>query len=112
MELDVITLATVAGASAAAIVVTNFAKQLFALGRAGTRRTALITGFLIVEGATIAQNWDRLDTDTAAVAGALALAAVVGAQAGLAANAGFDTVKTGADYEVYPSGENVSGDED
>ncbi len=109
MDITIESLATVAGASAVAIVLTNFAKQLFDLGRTQIRRVALLSGLVLVLGTTAISEWSNLSggEELPSAISKLVLAAVVGAQAGLAANAGFDAAKTGTDYEVYRSGEGI-----
>ena len=89
-------LLTIAGASVAAIVVTQFAKMMFTLSRRVMRIVALTTGLIVVVGAytTLSQ---------ASVIGVF-LAVVVGMQAGMAANATFDTTRKGLDYQTTSSG--------
>ena len=105
--IDPATLVTVAGASAAAIIITQFAKQLLDLSRQAIRRVSLLTGLLVVEGATLVDHWPDIVDNTTEVITTVFIAAIVGAQAGLATNAAFDKVDAGSDYEVYPSSENV-----
>ena len=85
-------LLTIAGASVAAIVVTQFAKILFTLTRRKVRIVALVTGLTVVVGAYVTLN-------PASVIGVF-LAVIVGMQAGMAANATFDTVRGGIDYQA------------
>lgn len=88
-------LATVAGASAAAIVVTQFAKALLNTSAAVTRSISLVTGVVIVVIGTV------LTDGTGFIDWLLAL--IVGMQAGLAASAGYDTVRSGVTYAVTKS---------
>ena len=90
-------LLTVAGAGAAALVLATFAKKLFSLGRGWTRIVALVAGLVVVLAAYISQaaGFNAVE---------ILLATVVGAQAGLAASAGFDSVDAGFGYEVYEAG--------
>ncbi len=85
-------LLTIAGASIAAIVVTQFAKMLFTLTRRVVRIVALVTGLIVVVGAYAMLN-------PVTVLGVF-LAVIVGMQAGMAANATFDTVNSGIDYQA------------
>ena len=87
-------LLTIAGASVAAIVVTQFTKMMFSLSRLWVRVIALSTGLLVVVVAYVSLNSD------VTVIGVF-LAVVVGMQAGMAANATFDTArKGGLDYRT------------
>ncbi len=92
-------LLTIAGASVAAIVVTQFAKMLFTLSRQWIRIVALLTGLAVVVVAYVSLNTELT------VLGVF-LAVVVGMQAGMAANATFDTARKGLDYQTArpPSG--------
>ena len=85
-------LLTIAGASVAAIVVTQFAKMMFTLTRRVVRIVALTTGLIVVVGAYTTLN-------PVTVIGVF-LAVIVGMQAGMAANATFDTVRSGIDYQT------------
>ena len=85
-------LLTIAGASVAAIVVTQFAKILFTLTRRAVRIVALVTGLIVVVGAYVTLN-------PISIIGVF-LAIIVGMQAGMAANATFDTVRGGIDYQT------------
>ncbi len=87
-------LLTIAGASVAAIVVTQFAKMLFTLTRKVVRGVALVTGLIVVVGA-----YALLPDPT--ILGVF-LAVIVGMQAGIAANAVFDTAVSGINYQVIP----------
>lgn len=83
-------LLTIAGASVAAITVTQFAKMLFTLSRKAIRIVSLVTGLVVVVGAHLAlQPVTPLG---------LFLSGLVGMQAGMAANATFDTARKGIDY--------------
>lgn len=83
-------LMTIAGASVAAITVTQFAKILFSLSRRLIRVVSLLTGLAVVLVA-------YLTLEEPSVLGVV-LAALVGMQAGMAANATFDTMRDGLDY--------------
>ncbi len=85
-------LLTIAGASVAAIVVTQFAKMMFSLSRQAVRIVALLTGLTVVTVAYVSLN-------TVTVIGVF-LAVIVGMQAGMAANATFDTARKGLDYQT------------
>ena len=85
-------LLTIAGASVAAIVVTQFAKILFTLTRRTVRIVALVTGLIVVVGAYVTLN-------PVTIIGVF-LAVIVGMQAGMAANATFDTLSAGIDYQT------------
>ena len=89
-------LLTIAGASVAAIVVTQFAKMMFNLPRLWVRTIALVTGLAVVVVAYMSLN------DDVSVIGVF-LAVVVGMQAGMAANATFDTARKGLDYQTSSS---------
>lgn len=91
-------LLTVAGASAAALILAQFAKALFNLGATAIRTVTLATGLIIVVGATFTSGAE-LSFQNAL------LAVIVGAQAGLAANAGFDAFRSGIGYEVSEAAE-------
>ncbi len=98
VTLSTADLLTVAGAGAAALILTQFAKRLFNLGRGWARVIALLTGLAVVLVAhfTSANDFDLLEA---------LLAVIVGAQAGLSASATFDTVDSGGlSYEVYEAG--------
>ena len=86
-------LLTIAGASVAAIVVTQFAKMMFSLPRLWVRTIALVTGLAVVVVAYMSLNSD------VTVIGVF-LAVIVGMQAGMAANATFDTARKGLDYQT------------
>ncbi len=92
-------LLTIAGATVAAMVVTQFAKMMFNLSRLWVRTIALLTGLAVVVVAYVSLNSDLT------VLGVL-LAVIVGMQAGMAANATFDTARKGLDYKTArpPSG--------
>jgi hypothetical protein len=90
-------LLTIAGASVAAIVVTQFAKMMFTLSRLWVRIIALSTGLVVVVVAYVSLN-------TVTVLGVF-LAVIVGMQAGMAANATFDTARKGLDYQTSSSGD-------
>ncbi len=85
-------LLTIAGASVAAIVVTQFAKMLFTLTRKVVRGVALVTGLVVVVGAYV------LLPDPTILG--IFLAVIVGMQAGMAANAVFDTAVSGIAYRA------------
>ncbi len=91
--LDPADLLTIAGASVAAIVVTQFAKMMFTLARRVVRVVALLTGLAVVVVAYVSLN------DAVTVLGVF-LAVIVGMQAGMAANATFDTVRGGIGYRT------------
>ena len=90
-------LLTIAGASVAAIVVTQFAKMMFTLSRVWVRIIALSTGLVVVVAAYVSLN------DVTVIG--VFLAVIVGMQAGMAANATFDTARKGLDYQTAPSGD-------
>ena len=85
-------LLTIAGASVAAIVVTQFAKMMFSLSRLWVRIIALSTGLVVVVAAYVSLN------DVTVIG--VFLAVIVGMQAGMAANATFDTARKGLDYQT------------
>ena len=93
-------LLTIAGASVAAFVVTQFAKMLFSLTRRAVRSVALVVGLAVVVGA-------HLVLQPASPLGVF-LAVIVGMQAGMAANAMFDTATSGIGYQaVTPNASSV-----
>ena len=85
-------LLTIAGASVAAIVVTQFAKMMFNLSRLWVRTIALVTGLAVVVVAYVSLN------DVTVIG--VFLAVIVGMQAGMAANATFDTARKGLGYQT------------
>lgn len=93
LTLTAADLATVAGGSVAAGIVTQFAKMLFGLSPAATRTSALVSGLVFVVGATVLSL-----NETSALT--IALAALVGMQAGMAASATFDAARAGINYRA------------
>lgn len=90
-------LATVAGASAAAMIVAQFAKKLLNTTVTVTRGVAMLAGLVVLVFATV------LTTDeTSAVT--ILFTLIVGMQAGLAASALFDNVAEGLAHETFPKG--------
>lgn len=93
-------LLTVAGATAAALIITQFAKALFNTSVAVTRTIALVTGVVVVVFVTVFTGEDTSPVEWL-------LAVLVGMQAGLAASAAYDTVRSGVTYSV----ERADGDD-
>lgn len=90
-------LATVAGATAAAMIVAQFAKRLLNLTAPATRAVAMLAGLVVLVVATV------LTQDETSVLAVL-LAVIVGMQAGLAASALFDNATEGLGHETFPAG--------
>ena len=101
INLTATDLATVAGASAAVLVIAQFAKMLFGLEEKGTRTVALVAGVTLVVLAHVAL------TPALSVLGVV-LALIVGMQAGLAAVALFDSGRHGFAYRVSDSPERLA----
>lgn len=99
IDLQPADLLTVVGATAAAVIITQFAKALFNTSIVVTRTIALVTGVAVVMFATVFTG-DVTDPIS------WLLALLVGMQAGLAASALYDTVRTGVDYQVAKHEEN------
>lgn len=93
LNLTATDLATFAGASVAAGTITQFAKMLFNLGSGAIRVVALVSGLVLVVGATV------LTTDVTNPL-TLGLAALVGMQAGMSASNAFDLARAGISHEV------------
>lgn len=86
-------LLTVSGASAAAIVVASFLKQLFGLADQWVRSLSMLTGLIVVVGATV------LSTEGTGIL-SLFLAMIVGMNAGMGAAAFFDAGRSGLGYQT------------
>lgn len=93
-------LITVSGATAFALIFTQFVKALFNSSPAITRAVALLSGVAVVVSVTLATG---SDLDFVVVL----LAAYTGMNAGLAASATFDAVSNqGLNYTVSTGGDN------
>lgn len=89
--LNAADLLTIAGASLAAIIITQFLKVLLNLPALWIRVISMLTGLIVVVGTTVLVN-----EETNALQ--LFLALIVGMQAGMAAFATFDLSKSGFNY--------------
>jgi hypothetical protein len=88
------TLATVAGAVPAAVLLTSFASKL-GLPSAYARTFALVIGLVVVLAASILLGLTGVVQ--------IFLAVLVGVEAGLAAWAAYDSATVGPTYDVWPA---------
>lgn len=93
VSLNTSDLVTVVGASAAAMILTQFVKLMFDLGTRAVRVVAMASGLAVLVVATLLSSPNLTALE-------MILAVIVGMQAGLAASAVVDSAREGLGYEV------------